>query len=545
VNQLKFKSWLLILTVVIPACAGNSNTVAPPAVVGPPPTTVQSPGAAGNGSAPKIIGVKPRSLPASPAPSKDGLVTGISFGRFGTVAVYKPKTPTHVVLFLSGDGGWNQGVIDMAQMLYRKDYLVIGVDVPRYLAATAKGKESCIYPPADLQALTQVVLRRLGIRRYLRPLLVGYSSGATLAYAALAAAPAGTFDGAISLGFCPDIASRKPLCKGDGLASKPRRTTKKGVHRGYDVLPSRQLPSLWVALHGRVDQVCALKQTEAFVAASGNARLVALDLVGHGFGVQRRWQMEFERAVRDVSATAFVRRAQINTAQSRGRSTDTAKAAAPNLDDVDLPLVEVTAPPEASKTDYLAVLISGDGGWAGLDRDVADGLSEAGVPVIGLDSLQYFWSERTPDGSGADLQRLLTYYLNEWHKQKAIIIGYSFGADVLPFMVSRLSGATKTAVPLVALISPSAKASFEFQLAEWFDDDDAEDGQLVAPELAKLKELKRLCFFGANDHKALCPKLLGGVQAVKLPGGHRLSESSEGIAAVVLQAIGLHSAPEQ
>jgi len=57
-------------------------------------------------------------------------------------------------------------------------------------------------------------------RAYQRPLLVGYSSGATLVYAALAAAPPEAFAGAISLGFCPDLEIHKPLCHGRALASR-------------------------------------------------------------------------------------------------------------------------------------------------------------------------------------------------------------------------------------------------------------------------------------------------------------------------------------
>jgi type IV secretory pathway VirJ component len=40
----------------------------------------------------------------------------------------------------------------------------------------------------------------------------------------------------------------------------------------------------------------------------------------------------------------------------------------------------------------MAVMYSGDGGWVGLDRDVAAVLAKAGVPVVGIDSLSYFWS---------------------------------------------------------------------------------------------------------------------------------------------------------
>jgi type IV secretory pathway VirJ component len=44
--------------------------------------------------------------------------THLPAGRFGKVTVYIPEgTPQSVAIFLSGDGGWNLGVISMAKAL--------------------------------------------------------------------------------------------------------------------------------------------------------------------------------------------------------------------------------------------------------------------------------------------------------------------------------------------------------------------------------------------------------------------------------------------
>jgi type IV secretory pathway VirJ component len=64
--------------------------------------------------------------------SIQGPVAGetLSFGRFGSVALYRATDhPRHVVLFVSGDGGWNQGVVDMARALSSLDALVLGIDI--------------------------------------------------------------------------------------------------------------------------------------------------------------------------------------------------------------------------------------------------------------------------------------------------------------------------------------------------------------------------------------------------------------------------------
>ena len=49
---------------------------------------------------------------------------------FGQVAVYRPASaPSQVVLFISGDGGWNLGVVSMAERLRDLGALVVGVDI--------------------------------------------------------------------------------------------------------------------------------------------------------------------------------------------------------------------------------------------------------------------------------------------------------------------------------------------------------------------------------------------------------------------------------
>ena len=66
-----------------------------------------------------------------------------------------------------------------------------------------------------------------------------------------------------------------------------------------------------------------------------------------------------------------------------------------------------------------------------------------GIPVVGLDSLRYFWKARTPASAAADIDRALRYYLAHWKKQRALLVGYSQGANVLPFIVNRLPQATR------------------------------------------------------------------------------------------------------
>ena len=149
--------------------------------------------------------------------------------------------------------------------------------------------------------------------------------------------------------------------------------------------------------------------------------------------------------------------------------------------------------------------MSGDGGWAGLDQDVAAALSAKGIPVVGLDSLRYYWTARTPEGLAADTDRIIRYYLAHFGKQRVLLIGYSQGADVLPFAVNRLPPATRARVALAAIMGMSEHALFEFHLTSWISDSDS--GPTTLPEVDRITNIPVLCIYGSDEKDSLCPEL--------------------------------------
>jgi type IV secretory pathway VirJ component len=440
----------------------------------------------------------------------------LQFGRFGQVVLYhQVPQPAHVVLFVSGDGGWNRGVIDMARSLAGLDALVVGIDINHYLRQLAGGRGKCLYPAADFEALSQYLQKKLGFPRYLPPVLVGYSSGATLVYAALAQAPPGTFRGAISLGFCPDLPLDKSFCVGAGLRSTA------GPHgKGQLLLPASALAVPWIALQGTIDQVCNADDVQAFARDTGSAQLVLLPKVGHGFSMQRNWLPQFRAAFnRLVTADQFPPPATASLA--------------------DLPLVEIAAGSEGDDT--LAVIVSGDGGWASIDREVGAALAARGVPVVGLNALQYFWTPRNPTGMGRDLGRLLDHYLLAWGKKKARLIGYSLGADVLPFMANHLPPELRGRVSQVVLLNPGRRAAFEFHLSDWLGGDSEEETLPIRPQLEQLQGPEVLCVYGKQETDSLCrePGLANGrIKVIPLPGAHHYDGNFQDLATIILSTPG-------
>lgn len=449
--------------------------------------------------------------PAPPGAPRNGFV--FNAGRFGDVTVYKPDgAPTSVALFLSGDGGWNLGVVDMAEALRAQGALVAGVSVPAYFKALDASSAQCEYLGAEFEHLSQSVQAKAGVSNYRYPILVGYSSGATLVYALMNQTPKGIFAGGLSLGFCPDLELAKALCKGEGL-----QATRSTQHVGVDLGRVAAMPERWIALHGAQDQVCSLPATQQFTQGMGNASLVELPKVGHGYSVPANWQPQFLAAYRELATAA----------PQNHRAPPP-----PGLDD--LPLVEVPAN-AGTRSDEFVVLVTGDGGYAGMDQDLAAGFAAVGRPTVVLNSLKYFWSERTPEQVATDLDRIVRHYQAAWRTSKVVLVGYSQGADVLPFALNRLPPATRADVAAAALIGISDSAVFEFHFSNWLSDP---KGVPTKPELDRLSGLPLVCVYGAEEGGSVCPSLPADrFRLAKLPGGHHFNGDYQAVVRAVLAGL--------
>ncbi|HEV2721721.1 MAG TPA: AcvB/VirJ family lysyl-phosphatidylglycerol hydrolase [Thermoanaerobaculia bacterium] len=200
-----------------------------------------------------------------------------------------------------------------------------------------------------------------------------------------------------------------------------------------------------------------------------------------------------------------------------------------------LPLVEV--PSTRGVSDTLVVFVSGDGGWAAIDKSISKVLADNGLSVVGLNALQYFWTKRTPETAAHDLQTICDRYLASWKKGRLLFVGYSRGADVLPAMISRLSPELRQKIRLIALLGPSPTVQFEFHVADWLRS--AGTGYAVKPEVDKLRGHSILCLSGEDDKDSLCRELGGRphINVVTLKGAHHFDGGYEKLGQIILEQL--------
>ena len=409
------------------------------------------------------------------------------------------------------------GATSLAQRLAEKGAVVAGVDIRHYLAQIEQSGAKCASPAVDFENLSHYLQSKLGLKEYLQPTLVGYSSGATLVYATLGESPDGLFKGGLSIGFCPDLDLKKPVCKGSGIESTPRRDSK-GNLKGVDFLPVAHLSGRWISLQDESDQVCPAPLTQKFIAAVPGAEIVLLPKVGHGYSVERNWLPQFDAAYGELTAPR-----------------PEAKPAVLPAPVADLPLILV--PAEGSGVnDWFGIFLSGDGGWVGLDKGVSAELAKHNIPIVGWDSLKYFWSPRTPESAAKDLDRVLRHYSRDLGRTHALLIGYSQGADTMPFMVNRLPAATRQMVGFTTLLGISDNAVFEFHLANWLGEPSG--GLPTAPELARWSGSPYLCLYGEDDADSACQQLTGrDGSSLVMRGGHHFGGGYSEIANVILSRL--------
>jgi type IV secretory pathway VirJ component len=205
-----------------------------------------------------------------------------------------------------------------------------------------------------------------------------------------------------------------------------------------------------------------------------------------------------------------------------------------------LPLVEVLPVRRSSAT--MAVILTGDGGWAAGDRTMAATLADSGISVVGLDVPSYLRTPRDPDIASADLRRVIDYYLARWHAERVILIGYSHGADLAPFMVSRLPVELRSRIVLLAMLGLEPGANFQFHMADIIGDFSHKGALPVLPEVEKLRGIAMLCVRGSDEGSSLCSSLPTGLARVETRlGGHRISGSQgPGVVDLILRAVAAH-----
>jgi type IV secretory pathway VirJ component len=428
----------------------------------------------------------------------------IHFGLFGNVHTATPEGEIkRTVVLVSDSGGWNARAEALAVALAADGALVFGVDLPAYLQQMESINDKCSFPAAHFEEMSDWMQRNQKLTKFTYPFLVGDGAGATFAYAVDAQAPQGTFAGLITLGWDFSLRLAKPLCKGDsGLE------TATDANGQFRIVPVSRLPNPW------------LPQPFA-PGAMRNGALARLEN-----------KLKLSPPLSDAGKELAVALARFSEPV----------VTAPSLpqDVADLPLVEV--PAQGAFANRIGIILTGDGGWAGLDVAIAAQLSKRGIAVVGLNTLKFFWQTRKPEEAADALTRIIGHYGAQHADADFVVIGYSFGAALAPVVINRLPEAARARIAAQVLISPDPEAVFEVKVGDWFGAAEHEGAIAIAPEIAKTK-VPVICVHGDEEGaESFCQTLIGKpkVSQLILPGGHHYNGDYDKLGASIVATLPEH-----
>lgn len=203
----------------------------------------------------------------------------------------------------------------------------------------------------------------------------------------------------------------------------------------------------------------------------------------------------------------------------------------------DLSLIEMQ--PAVRSNPTFAIFLTGDGGWATLDRNVCNELVAHGISVVALNTRTYLWRRRTADEAGSDMIRIIRHYMNAWSKQRVAIVGYSRGADIAPFMVSRLPNDLKARVSVVAMLALSNATNFQFHFKDILVESHRSSDVRTLPEVERLHGMNLLCVYGVDEKDSGCRDAPPGLMKEMVRnGGHHFDSDYKAIGDIVISAMG-------
>src|SRR5262249_36666507 len=158
-------------------------------------------------------------------------------GRLGSVRSFGPgPDPGPLVVLFSDLKGFSPALEAAARGIAESGAVVVGVDLPDYLARLRASDDGCHYLISEIEDLAHRYERERGFESYRSPVLAGFGQGGALAYAALAQSPAATVAGAVSVDPAPFVGTRVPLCEGAPASAVPG---------GFRYGAASHLPGFW------------------------------------------------------------------------------------------------------------------------------------------------------------------------------------------------------------------------------------------------------------------------------------------------------------
>jgi type IV secretory pathway VirJ component len=195
----------------------------------------------------------------------------------------------------------------------------------------------------------------------------------------------------------------------------------------------------------------------------------------------------------------------------------------------DLPLLRFEA--KVSRKNFFVIFIPGDGGWRDVIKTISKDLAKKGINVVGINSIPYFSKEKTAAQVAKDIQRIIVNFSQVWKTDSVIIGGYSFGAEIMPFVYNELDSQFKQKVKKILLIGPTEFADFKVNPVYYYN---SKYSKLVLPELLKIEPFKTLTICDKSKESIYSQlKKFNNYPIISVPYGHQFTGHFKDISKII------------
>lgn len=198
---------------------------------------------------------------------------------------------------------------------------------------------------------------------------------------------------------------------------------------------------------------------------------------------------------------------------------------------------ELTPSTGPARAGLAALYFSGDMGLRfGPGETMTDRLAARGIPVIGFNTPVAFRTRRSAAETEAIIAAAIRKALTDSRAQRLVLIGRSYGADVLAAVLPALPADLRQRVAAVVLVVPGRQV--------FFRTDPTNITYLGTPDGDALRGIRAItwapitCIHGVEETDSACPPThQRNVTNIAMPGGHFLDFDTDAIVHNVMGAI--------
>lgn len=197
----------------------------------------------------------------------------------------------------------------------------------------------------------------------------------------------------------------------------------------------------------------------------------------------------------------------------------------------------VRFPAQGRPQPILVLSLSGDMGLRyGMGGVIARGLSAHGIAVSGVNSPVLFRHPRTRAEVDALIADLVRRAARQAGSRRLVLIGQSYGADMLQTGLARLPADLRAKVSAIVLVVPGETAFFRSDPSGLAYRGKPDSWAITTARTIDWAPLT--CIYGVKETDSLCPLLKqANAHIVAMPGGHYMDHDDAALIARVLAAV--------